>query len=301
MFKWMSSYVLTTILMANAALGSVVFVETEFESGNGFLRAFNDRCLLITPAHVVENGYEILAHTRYQKSINLELLTTFQEDLSILSVAQASKSVCDRSDWRFDQKSYESNLTLNENVSLQFALMDGTTKALKVYISGQDAHTYFYIKLIDTNEVIQKGMSGSFVYAGNLPIGMLISTEDNQGKVLRLDYIELLTKVYFPDSEEKQVIQPSGYVEYGNYIATTADVKSIAEAYSFCEEHNARGVEPQKLRRIPKENLKLDKFGLITVIKDGDLKAYIYQSSKRRVKKLTDGFDSRNTRAVCEK
>ena len=168
---------------------SDVFIETDMEFGRGILRAVGSECLVYTPKHVIEDSDGIYVSGRFKRDIEASLLTTYPQDLAVLSIPQSDIKLCQESTWKDGGARVSAILNNVNKAKLSFIKKNGGLTEYDLKIVEKEIHTYFHVKLDNSNKSIKQGMSGSTVYVGNYPIGMLVSVNDGIGKVLRLDDI----------------------------------------------------------------------------------------------------------------
>ncbi|WP_146447210.1 hypothetical protein, partial [Vibrio cyclitrophicus] len=171
-----------------------VFVETDFSSGKGLLRQVGDTCLVYTPKHVVDDSDGIYVSSRLQRDAIAAILTNYPQDLAILQLAPNSTSICSESSWKDEGGRVRTVLDSVKNATLSFRKKNGALTEFPLRITSKDLHTYFYVELENNNQEISQGMSGSIVYVGSYPMGMLISVKDGTGRVLRMDTIAALSR-----------------------------------------------------------------------------------------------------------
>ncbi|WP_448213510.1 hypothetical protein [Colwellia sp. MEBiC06753] len=193
-------------------LASDVFIETDMEFGRGMLRQVGNECLVYTPKHVIADTQDIYVSSRFKKDIQASLLTTYPQDLAVLLLPQSEIEVCNESTWKDGGTRVAAILNSAKNAKLSFRKKNGGLTEYDLQIVQKDIHTYFYVKLSDSNKAIKQGMSGSTVYLGGYAIGMLISVADGVGKVLRLDDITNISQsvVSNYESELEKIERQSG-------------------------------------------------------------------------------------------
>ena len=185
---------LLVFIFSPATFASDVFVTTDFSTGKGILREVGDSCFVYTPKHVVEDSDGIVIHSAHVKDAKGSVLTEYPQDLAILQVAPNYKGICRDSSWRDGGRRTKAILNGLKKVAVSFRKLNGSLTEYPARVSRVDLHTYFYIELENSKRSIIQGMSGSIVMVGEYPIGMLISVNDGEGKVLRMDSIHDISK-----------------------------------------------------------------------------------------------------------
>ena len=88
------------IIASASVYASDVFIETDMEFGRGMLRAVGNECLVYTPKHVVEDSDGIYVSGRFKRDIEANLLTTYPQDLAVLSIPKSDIALCQESSWK---------------------------------------------------------------------------------------------------------------------------------------------------------------------------------------------------------
>ena len=193
---------------------SDVFIETDMEFGRGILRAVGNECLVYTPKHVVEDSAGIFVSGRFKRDVEASLLTTYPQDLAVLSIPQNDIELCQESTWKDGGARVSAILNSASKAKLSFRKKNGGLTEYDLKIVEKGIHTYFHVKLDNSKKSIKQGMSGSTIYVGSYPIGMLVSVNDGIGKVLRLDDITNISQsvVSTFESQLDKVSRESGLV-----------------------------------------------------------------------------------------
>ncbi|KGJ90257.1 hypothetical protein [Thalassotalea sp. ND16A] len=196
-----------------SVFSSDVFIETDMEFGRGMLRQVGSTCLVYTPKHVIEDSESIYISGRFKRDIAVSLLTQYPQDLAVLSVPSSDTELCRESTWR-DGARVSAILNSLTNAKLSFRKKNGGLTEYDLIIVEKEIHTYFHIKLSSSKKTIKQGMSGSTVYVGDYPIGILVSVKDGVGKVLRLDDITNISQsvVSTFETEAEKISRESGLV-----------------------------------------------------------------------------------------
>ncbi|MGE4560953.1 MAG: hypothetical protein AB7E77_12190, partial [Desulfobulbus sp.] len=191
---------LICLLPAAPAPASDVFLKVDDnEIGQGILRPRGTECLIITPAHVVENGFTIDATTAEQIHASAEILELFPGDLSVLRVKSETPISCRRTSWP-SHASLNSLLATEKEGELHTMLADGSLRKLPVEIVGYDKYRNIYIRPLAAEDGLAKGASGSPLYLGGQCAGMLLSVKNGVGNVIRQDALANTLALFFDDT-----------------------------------------------------------------------------------------------------
>jgi surface antigen len=170
-----------------------VYVQAEFSSqaqqnGQGILAQSDGRCVVFLPKHVVTIGGADAIKVTVTKSSG----ATAEADL--LRVAQGVDLAMLQAQFAAAECPNPAPATVGIEQLLQTA---EAGSLLRVNPSGGSARTHVLIDSYDRlnvtvspsreGQALLKGMSGSLLVAQGAPLGMLLSVEDGQGVVLRLD------------------------------------------------------------------------------------------------------------------
>lgn len=181
-----------------------VFVEAG-EIGQGFLLKRLDSCYLITPEHVVKDNFfaNLTAANAARSKGEAVAIQNFGYDLSIMGVSGPATDDCGAS---FNQLTSTSADVLKQlqsasQLSVSTVSADGARTLTPVSISSVDL-LRLYVQPIDAiNTPLYQGMSGSTVYVGQTPVGMLqsVDADSGQGLVLRIDRLLETIGPFFND------------------------------------------------------------------------------------------------------
>ncbi|MDO3381588.1 hypothetical protein [Gilvimarinus algae] len=189
-----------------------VVIETDFQSGRGILREVGGNCFVYTPKHVVENADGIYVSSPHERDVNGSFLTSYPQDLALILLPSDYTKMCRDSSWKDGGKRVNTLLSASQEATLSFRKKSGSLTEFDLRIVNKDLHTYFDVALSDSSKEIIQGMSGSIVYIGSYPLGMLVSVSDGVGRVLRMDSISDITKSVMDgySSEIEKHIEASG-------------------------------------------------------------------------------------------
>ena len=202
------------IITSTSVYASDVFIETDMEFGRGILRAVGNECLVYTPRHVVEDSDGIYVSGRFKRDIEANLLTTYPQDLAVLSIPKSDIELCQESSWRDGGARVSAILNSASTAKLSFRKKNGGLTEYDLKIVEKDIHTYFHVKLENSKKSIKQGLSGATIYVGNYPIGMLVSVNNGIGKALRLDDITNISQsvVSTFETELEKISRKNGLV-----------------------------------------------------------------------------------------
>lgn len=168
------------------------------EVGQGFLMRRLDTCYLISPAHVI--GHEFYAAIKTdsiaKSSGEAETLETFGYDLTLLSVQGGARNDCSTDINAF--KPIDNILTSVTTLNLNSVNPDGSQSYIPLDITDAGIQ-YLRVKARSSDLPLYKGLSGSLVYSGKVPVGMLqsIDADTLEGIVLRIDRVIATIRPFF--------------------------------------------------------------------------------------------------------
>ncbi len=188
-------------LFCVTASASDIFLKVDDnEFGQGILRPRGTECLIITPAHVVENGFAIEATTAEQIHAPAEILELFPGDIGVLRLKSDSPISCRRSSWP-NHSTLNNLLGTEKEGELHTMLADGSMRKTPVEIVGFDKFRNIYIRPQAGEDALAKGFSGSPLFIGRQCAGMLLSVNNNGvGNVIRQDALANTLALFFEDS-----------------------------------------------------------------------------------------------------
>ncbi|MBE3868269.1 hypothetical protein HJ160_03805 [Vibrio parahaemolyticus] len=220
-----TALLLCTFAVTSTSKASDAFVETDFEAGKGIFRPVGKYCFVYTPSHVVESSDTYFISSRHVKDAEASLLTSYPQDLAILQLPIDHAEMCRDSSWQSVERVAAILEGLNK-ATLSFRRKSGSLTEYPLRISKVDLHTYFYVQLENVDTQIMQGMSGSIVMVGEYPIGMLVSVEGGEGKVLRMDSMADISESVMESFMSEQEIAAKNSSDLSAYPSLSAN-KSI--------------------------------------------------------------------------
>lgn len=183
-----------------AQLPTVVHVTNGDAQGNGFLRALGDECYAIAPLHVVEppRGGILRVRSGAPTEARANVVLGTRIDVAVIKLDNRSALPCGREWERLRSVSGALNDPSLADLALHHRQGDGSLLQLPVRIV-QRGRTSVQIQSLLDGRAITRGMSGSLLAAGSVPLGMLDSVETSNGRgiALRLDYMLDVTESFF--------------------------------------------------------------------------------------------------------
>ncbi|GBL05515.1 hypothetical protein [Glaciecola sp. KUL10] len=191
-------YVIFALMISMTSYKTIatdVFVETDAEIGRGLLREIGSTCFVYTPQHVAENsdGFVYVSSPQVRNA-EASVLTYFPVDLALLKLPNENREMCSKSSWQDEGNRVNSILGVQKEGILSLREKFGGLSEIAVRFTRKELHSYFYIQPDNSSQQILQGMSGSIIYVGTYPVGMLVSVLDGIGKVLRIDTIANISK-----------------------------------------------------------------------------------------------------------
>jgi hypothetical protein len=191
---------LTLLQNPSPAPASDIYLKVDDnEFGQGILRPRGNECLIITPAHVVENGFTIEATTAEQIHSPAELLELFPGDISVLRLKTDVPISCRRPSWP-DHRTLNRLLATEKEGELQTMLADGSIRKTPVKIVGYDQYRNISIRPLNAEDALAKGFSGSPLFIGGQCAGMLLSIDNGLGRCIRQDALVNTLALFFADT-----------------------------------------------------------------------------------------------------
>jgi len=188
--------------LVHSAFASDVYIKVDDnEVGQGILRQRGSECLVVTPAHVVENALKIDLTTADKSKYSAELLGLFPGDLGVLRLNGDHASVCRNASWS-DAIPLDALLEREKEGELRTMLADGSIRIVPVDIVVYDKYRSIYVRPRNTADAISKGESGSLLYVSGQLAGMLLSAKDNIGSVLRQDALINALALFFGEEHK---------------------------------------------------------------------------------------------------
>ena len=191
---------LLSLLGAWQAIAASVFIKVDDnEIGQGILRPRGTDCLVITPAHVVENGFKIEVTTAEQMHAQAEVLELFPGDLSVLRLKGDNGISCKPISWP-GHNALTTLLATEKQGDLHTMLPDGSMRKTPVELVGYDPYRNIYIRPVNPADALVKGDSGSTLFVDGQAAGMLLSVDKNVGNVIRQDALTNDLALFFNDT-----------------------------------------------------------------------------------------------------
>ena len=169
------------------------------EFGQGVMRQRGQECLVIAPAHVVENALQIEMTTSDRAKYAAELLEMFPGDISLLRIVNGDSSICRHASWS-NKTNLNGLLEIEKQGELRTMLADGSIRITDVDIVGYDKYRNINVRPRNVADALSKGESGSPLYIANQFSGILLSVKDNIGNVIRQDALANTLSLFFKDS-----------------------------------------------------------------------------------------------------
>lgn len=181
--------------LCSAAFGQQALVRSfknpNLEIGQAYLSHYGTRCLAVLPTHVVEESGDVAAFLREGQAGLLGESNTFADlgdDVSVATLTGGISGDCGYSTMAVS-RAVSSRVRANAIASVRSVNGDGSIAQLSVTIVDDDGHTFLRVQPTNDVNQLRKGLSGSLLMAGDIPIGMLLSVNARfgVGKVIRFD------------------------------------------------------------------------------------------------------------------
>lgn len=176
---------LLTCLPVNSA--DQVFIEGN-EYGQGFITQHLNRCFFVAPNHVVKDSLFLnLVGDNSQRSVGEgQVIQAFGYDLAVGSVEGGLSNDCGS---LFNALEANTQVIESNNTFAISTVNSDGLKSRQNAIAAETTLTHIYVQPVSEEHNLYKGMSGSLVFSGDIPIGMLqsIDSQTGFGKVLRFD------------------------------------------------------------------------------------------------------------------
>jgi hypothetical protein len=157
------------------------------EVGQGFLINRLNNCYLVTPAHVLGNEFyaNVITGTKSRQMGEAERVQTFGYDLTLSAINGAAKNECNTSINSFGPL----DMLLKSSTTLTVSSVNTNGSKSLTPVNMIDLGLVYLTILPSVDFPLYKGLSGSVVYSGDEPVGILqsVDSESGNGKVLRLD------------------------------------------------------------------------------------------------------------------
>ncbi|WP_319588295.1 hypothetical protein [uncultured Desulfobulbus sp.] len=169
------------------------------EFGQGVMRQRGQECLVITPAHVVENAFQIEMTTSDRSKYAAEMLEMFPGDISVLRIVNGDSTVCRHASWS-SKTNLNGLLEIEKHGELRTMLADGSLRITDVDIVGYDKYRNINVRPRNMADALSKGESGSPLYIANQFSGILLSVKEDIGNVIRQDALANTLALFFKES-----------------------------------------------------------------------------------------------------
>ncbi|MDR3630670.1 MAG: hypothetical protein P4L42_10060 [Desulfocapsaceae bacterium] len=191
-----------SICFAQASFSSDAYIKVDDnELGQGILRQRGIECLLITPAHVVENALKVDVTVADKTKYPAEIMELFPGDISVLRIKGDESSPCSHASWS-NTSNLNALLEKENQGELRTMLADGSIRITPVDIVGYDKYRNINVRPTHQSDAILKGESGSLLYIAGQLSGMLLSVKDGIGNVIRQDVLANTLALFFEDSHQ---------------------------------------------------------------------------------------------------
>lgn len=157
------------------------------EVGQGFLVSRLNNCYLVTPAHVLGNEFyaNVITGTKSRQMGEAERVQTFGYDLTLSAINGAAKNECNTSINSFGPL----DMLLKSSTALTVSSVNTNGSKSLTPVNMIDLGLVYLTIIPSADFPFYKGLSGSVVYSGDEPVGILqsVDSESGNGRVLRLD------------------------------------------------------------------------------------------------------------------
>ncbi len=198
---------------AGSASAELVAIQSERGFGVGMAVRHNERCYVLTPAHVAGGNITRITGAG-RSSAPGQVIKDFSSsgkdgggisvDLTIIEVPSGANFTC--SEPLPSIRDVVNELQNPDTVLVKHLTAASSVATAQYFISSVETER-LQLKIFQTNvkkgQVTVKGDSGSIVYQNKIPVAMVLSTEGNDGKgagittALRFDVINKLVENYF--------------------------------------------------------------------------------------------------------
>lgn len=195
------AHLLACLQCVQAVASDAYLKADENETGQGIFRQRNTECLLITPAHVVENALVIEATTADRSQYQAEVIELFPGDLSVLRLKTDHSVACRQARWP-SREQLNALLGTEKQGELHTMLADGSIRKIPVEVIGYDKYRNINIRPINQEDALAKGASGSPLFLAGQPAGMLLSVNNGVGNVIRQDALANAIALFFDEGDK---------------------------------------------------------------------------------------------------
>ena len=201
-FHLCTAFFFLSISLAQTSFSSDAYIKVDDNQvGQGILRQRGLECLLITPAHVVENALKIDITLADKTKYSADILELLPGDISVLRIRSGEPAMCGHASWS-DNTDLNALLEKETQGELRTRLADGSIRITPVDIIGYDQYQSINVRPKNTSDRIEKGESGSSLYITGRFSGMLLSVKDDIGNVIRQDALANTLSMFFADSHQ---------------------------------------------------------------------------------------------------
>ena len=205
MKKYFQSYKIFILFFVNIFFVPALFAADVYlkmdsnEFGQGIMRQRGQECLVIAPAHVVENALQIEMTTSDRAKYAAEILELLPGDISVLRIVNGDSTVCRHASWS-SKTNLNGLLEIEKHGELRTMLADGSLRITDVDIVGYDKYRNINVRPGNRADALSKGESGSPLYIANQFSGILLSVKEDIGNVIRQDALANTLALFFKDS-----------------------------------------------------------------------------------------------------
>ena len=185
-----------------STLASDVYIRVDDnEVGQGVMRQRGSGCLIVTPAHVVENALKIEILTADRVKYQAEVLELFPGDISVIRFRGDEAAACRNASWS-EATNLNLLLEVEKQGELRTMLGDGSLRITPVDIVAYDKYRNINVRPKNRTDAISKGESGSPLYIAGKLSGMLLSVKNDIGNVIRQDALTNTLSLFFGESNQ---------------------------------------------------------------------------------------------------
>ncbi len=220
------------VFLVPTAFASNVYIKVDDnEVGQGVLRQRGSECLIVTPAHIIENAFKIDLTVADRSKYSAEILELFPGDIGVLRLIGDYASVCRQASWS-DAINLDSLLEMEKQGELRTMLADGSIRITPVDIVAYDKYRNINVRPKNKEDAIAKGESGSSLYISGQLAGMLLTIKGDIGNVIRQDTLANIISLFFRD-ERKSIKQGVVQQSRVKIASETAQEKSSDNGQEF--------------------------------------------------------------------
>ena len=217
--------VLQCFFIHSASASDVYIKVGDNEVGQGVMRQRGSECLIIAPAHVVEDAFNIEMTVADRKKYSAEILELFPGDISVLRFKGDDSPLCRNTSWS-EAANLNVLLEVEKQGELRTMLADGSIRITPVDIIAYDKYRNINIRPKNRTDAISKGESGSLLYIAGKLSGMLLFVKNDIGNVVRLDALTNTLSLFF--GENHQGGRPGAVPLHQENIAIPATQEKIS-------------------------------------------------------------------------